>query len=272
MDSVGGMSGGGVFDSEGYLVGIVSSSFDGGPTYITLVWDAFSLQVEGSIPSLATGGKVTLLGAMARGLVKIKGRVARSLWGDVSIKLSSDERKLFAQSLTPEELRLNVTHGLNEDERLAFVEEWGIEMEAVACEAAIPALESLTLSQIVDLLKWTPIPPRWLDFAESFSVEDLDGVEDFEISSTEALDDVRMRVECSFDLLTTRWIIGVRSDPAVDLNETLRRLLDVEVEGAIVKMKVYQRCYFKCTMVFDRDQEAFVDVVILATAVKRPRA
>ena len=44
MESLGGMSGGPVFNKEGRVVGIVSSSFDGGPTYVTLVWDVMRLR------------------------------------------------------------------------------------------------------------------------------------------------------------------------------------------------------------------------------------
>ncbi|WP_142916619.1 trypsin-like peptidase domain-containing protein, partial [Klebsiella pneumoniae] len=42
MDTMGGMSGGPVVDSDGNVIGVVSSSFDGGPSYVTLIWDALN--------------------------------------------------------------------------------------------------------------------------------------------------------------------------------------------------------------------------------------
>jgi hypothetical protein len=41
-----------VVNDEGWLVGIVSSSFEGGPTYVTLIWDAMRLSVSGAPQSV----------------------------------------------------------------------------------------------------------------------------------------------------------------------------------------------------------------------------
>ncbi len=51
MDTIGGMSGGAVMNADGYLVGIISSSMAGGPSYITLIWDAIRYSVKGTVAS-----------------------------------------------------------------------------------------------------------------------------------------------------------------------------------------------------------------------------
>lgn len=48
--SWGGMSGGPVFDHDGKLVGLLSSSFEEGPSYISLLWPALSATFVGGWP------------------------------------------------------------------------------------------------------------------------------------------------------------------------------------------------------------------------------
>ena len=44
--TIGGMSGGPVFDENGFLIGILSSSIDGGPSYVSLIWMALCTPVS----------------------------------------------------------------------------------------------------------------------------------------------------------------------------------------------------------------------------------
>lgn len=48
--SWGGMSGGPVFDDTGKLVGLLSLSFDSGPSYVSLAWPALGAEFEGGWP------------------------------------------------------------------------------------------------------------------------------------------------------------------------------------------------------------------------------
>jgi len=59
--SFGGMSGGPVFDSNGLLIGLLSSSYDEGPSYISLLWPALVTEFEGGWPTSLFKGKTTLL-------------------------------------------------------------------------------------------------------------------------------------------------------------------------------------------------------------------
>lgn len=73
--SLGGMSGGPVFDRHGYLVGLLCSSFsaeDGrGPSYISLLWPALHMEFEGGWPrSPHFDGALTLAG-LANGICDI---------------------------------------------------------------------------------------------------------------------------------------------------------------------------------------------------------
>jgi hypothetical protein len=89
MNSVGGMSGGPVVDHEGWLVGIVSSSLNDGPTYITLMWDALRLSVEGVPRCVWPADEATLFQGRELGLVRMKGQATRDATGNVELMLST---------------------------------------------------------------------------------------------------------------------------------------------------------------------------------------
>ncbi|MGL4556103.1 MAG: trypsin-like serine peptidase, partial [Afipia sp.] len=148
MNTVGGMSGGAVVNDEGYLVGILSSSFEGGPSYVTLIWEALRLRVKGAVPKLQADNTVSLLGAKALGLVKLKGNVDRNPWGDLTLRLSDEENRLLASSVD-EPAR---TPGLTDDEREEFLDTWGGHLESMGSEATIATLERLPLHRMKDFL------------------------------------------------------------------------------------------------------------------------
>lgn len=91
MEAQGGMSGGPVYNEDGRLVGIVSSSFDGGPTYVTLVWDALRLSID-SLPRKIWGSQPSgLYEGMQLGLVKIKGNFKCDAHRNITLTLSDEE-------------------------------------------------------------------------------------------------------------------------------------------------------------------------------------
>ena len=59
--SFGAMSGGPVFDCFGKLVGLLSSSYDTGPSYISMVWPALVTDFEGGWPESVFVGKRSMI-------------------------------------------------------------------------------------------------------------------------------------------------------------------------------------------------------------------
>ena len=98
MESWGGMSGGPVYNKDGRLLGVVSSSFDGGPTYVTLIWDAMRLWVKAPQQGVWPCQTLDLFKGMDLGLVKIKGQVKRDSDWNVTLVLTKEEMEVLVAS------------------------------------------------------------------------------------------------------------------------------------------------------------------------------
>jgi len=88
MTTIGGMSGGPVYDERGHVVGVVSTSMQGAPdvqcrpTHVSMMWPAFLLDVGIGWPahrwdSIAAQMMNTLVHAPKRGLSNIRGHAGR---------------------------------------------------------------------------------------------------------------------------------------------------------------------------------------------------
>lgn len=97
MEAYGGMSGGPVVNENGELVAIVSSSFDGGPTYATLIWDALRLNVTRSRGrSDSSAETIDLLTARDLGIAELRGAVSKDINGNVVIGLGEEAMNALA--------------------------------------------------------------------------------------------------------------------------------------------------------------------------------
>lgn len=186
MDTLGGMSGGPVVNDEGELVGIVSSSFEGGPSYITLIWEALRMEVNCPPPMFERLHQISLLKAQRLGQAKVSGEVEDKPWGDVVINLSDAEQELFASSATNSS-RKNYTSPIEQKftsaQIEAFVERYDGDMEDTVEEEAEFALGKLSLPAILPFLATSDVPQDCLDRITDASVEVLEGIEDFEVIS-----------------------------------------------------------------------------------------
>lgn len=91
MEAYGGMSGGPVVNDDGELVAIVSSSFDDGPTYAMLIWDALRLDTTRSVGlGNTTQERIDLLTARDLGVAQLRGVVSKDEYGNVEIGLQEE--------------------------------------------------------------------------------------------------------------------------------------------------------------------------------------
>lgn len=272
MDTLGGMSGGPVVNADGRLVGIVSSSLEGGPSHITLIWEAIRFRVSGATPKLRANETISLLGAQALGFTKLKGHVERDPFGDVTLKLSDEEAALFAASVAPSVLAAVQPRVLDENQLEAFLDNWGADLEDAALEGAIQVLGQLSVEKVREFLADDNIPQEYLDAIEGFSVEDFDGVEDLTVTSTGSIDEDRFLLHYYYDVGTLIWTVEIDEAFARDNAEGLdQHFYNVHRENGIARMEAYQRRYFRGSVIFHKDAEVFSDAAITLSALKPKR-
>lgn len=273
MDTKGGMSGGPVVNANGDLVGIVSSSIEGGPSYVTLIWDALHLKVRSTLPSLAGRGDLDLLTARTLGLVRIKGLIKRRR-RDVTITLSDAEAELFAISVEPGSLASPWPGGRRLDDAQLddFQEHWLPEVEVAASDAALAHLEGLALLSVRGFLAASDVPAECLAPIQTFTVEDFEGLENPELLSAREDENGTLAVSCAFDLLSVIWTVEM---PAADylarVGDYDAHFINLVVDGPTARMELVQRCHFEAELTFDRESECFTQASITLSGILRPR-
>jgi len=272
MDMLGGMSGGPVVNSDGRLVGIVSSSLEGGHSHITLIWEALRFRVAGVTPKLQANKTVSLLGAKALGLAKLKGHIERDPFGDVKVRLSEKEGALLAASIAPSAREAAKPRVLDENQLESFLDSWGADLEEAALEGAIQALGRVSVEKARTFLADDEIPREYLDAIEGFWVEDFDGVEELTVTGTEAIDDGSFRLDYYFDVGALIWTVEMDKAFARENAEGLaEHFYNTRIEDGFASMEAYQRRYFRGSAIFHRDAEAFTDAAITLSALKPRR-
>lgn len=273
MDTKGGMSGGPVVNANGDLVGIVSSSFDGGPSYVTLIWEALRLQVSSRLPSPAWGD-IDLFAAAAQGLVKLKGRVKRSKSGDIKMTLSEPEAELMAVSMdTAAIVSSRPTSRLLADAQLEdFEERWLPEIEKAAADTALAHLEKLTPPSVRCFLAASGVPAACLAPIRAFTVEDFEGLEDPNLESVWEDDDGIVTIAVAFDLLSVVWTVQV---PAADYLAVAEdydaHFVNIMVDGPTASMELVRRCHFEAELTLDQEAAQVMQASITFSGVIRPR-
>ncbi|MEN5089252.1 serine protease [Pseudomonas protegens] len=271
MDTLGGMSGGPVVNSDGYVVGIVSTSFDGGPSFITLIWEAMRFNIRSAVPPMSDLVEANLFDAKRFGLARIKGNVNRRPWGDVVLTLDDDENELFLAQSGPDLINQNRLK-LSRDRVEEFTDTWGSKMEWAARDAAENYLQSLPLDAVKRCLAIAEIPGKYLNHIKGFSAEDIEGVEDLEVLSAEMKGDQMLGIELYFDLLSVVWTVEIAENIYAQHKLSFDRyFMNIQVDDDVVAMEALQRVYFKASMLFDYEHEEFTDVAVNWSGVRKPR-
>ncbi|MER5114669.1 trypsin-like serine peptidase [Serratia marcescens] len=271
MDTMGGMSGGPVVDSDGNVIGVVSSSFDGGPSYVTLIWDALNYRIGGTVPALMKYQDVSLLTAKALGLSRIKGSIERKPWGDIVFTMSEDEMELIKLSSDPSAITTS-NKFLKDDQLEEFIDKWGCDLEDAASEAAIKCLESESGSRIQRFLGAIGIPLECLKTIRSFSATDFEGVEDPEIYSSEQLNNENIKLGYYFELLSVIWGIQItEEDYHAHEMDFDKHFYNQELKDGMVHMEAFQRCLFKADVIFNSEKKEVADIKIVWMGIRMPK-
>lgn len=265
------MSGGAVMNADGDLVGIVSSSPDGGPSYITLIWEALRMRVKGAIPILQRTPTISLMGASALRQAKLKGDVRRNPWGEFRLNLPPEENELLRASVPASSIDWGDA-GLTDEQLEAFQERWGETLEELGSEATIDALGDFSLERCRQFIATPEMPAHCLEAIQAFSVEDFEGVEDLEIERAVTTGAGDLELDYFFQMQTLIWTVTVpieayrRHQADFDKN-----FVNPTEEGDRAQLEVIQRGYFRAETSFQWATETFTDLVITSSAIRPPR-
>lgn len=274
MDTKGGMSGGPVVNGNGDLVGIVSSSFDGGPSYVTLIWEALRIKISSVLPSLRLKGDIDLFAARELGLIKLKGDVKRSKRGNITMTLTKPEGELMAVSSDPADIvspppgsKPIVGEKLEE-----FEERWLSEIESAAVETAMAYLRDLKLSVLCRALSTSDVPEACLAPIFKFSVEDWEGLDDPDIQFAREHSDGTVLIDFAFDLLSVCWTVEVPTDDYLSMVDDYDTyFINIDVNGSVTSMELYQRCHFEASLTLNREDAEFTQSSINFSGVVQRR-
>jgi hypothetical protein len=273
MDTRGGMSGGPVVNADGDLIGIVSSSFDGGPSYVTLIWDALRYSVKSTLSRYSRWGNMNLLSAKAFGLVRLKGNVRRSRRGEIAMSLPESETEQLWQAWAAHPtLEQPQQRPLSADRVDALDEEWGDLLEDAGGDAAMDYLEQRPLAWVCATLSLAGVPDGCTAAVQAFSVLDFEGTEDPEILGAWNTDTHLCRVSWTFELLSVVWTIWMdKHDYRADQAAYDSNFINVSDEGKRVSMERVEHLYFEADILLDPDIGAIESTTITWVGVVHRR-
>lgn len=145
-------------------------------------------------------------------------------------------------------------------------------MEDVTGEAALQSLADLSLPKMREFLEGSAIPSGCLDAIEAFSVEVFEGVEELDVTGSDAIEDGSIAFAFTIDVGILIWTVDVGMEAFTALEADFHRAFFNlrEVDG-VMRMDTIQRRYFKGHVAFDRKAERFRDPVIKLSALRPPR-
>jgi hypothetical protein len=270
MQSFGGMSGGAVVNADGDLIGIVSSSFEGGPTYVTLIWEALRLTVESKFPSFAGRGPIRLFDADIAGLVKIRGNVKRR-GRDVVLGMSEEESAVFAQSLSAAQLKeAKLARARQIDDEDEFFEKWSDEIEEFTTRSTLSYLESLPVASVARIIGASGIAPERLDDAIEFSVEDFEGMGSRECLSAEQIDEKLVEIRVDFNLSTVIWTIRIPEESYIRGADYFgEHFINIEVSKGLASLEIVQKLGFEVLVSLDVAEQEVIGCEFLGLFLRK---
>ena len=199
MKTIGGMSGGPVFNSKGHVVGVVSSSLEGqeddrGPTFVSLLWTALVSEIHAPWPSNYWPNQI---GGLQIGkeldLAKVHGSAERKTSGVVTIKFLEDNPEDM------ETLLLSEISDMYEDEEQ--------DVQTIAYEAFTMFLEregEWCLSSIESKRFRKSLPDNEraeiIRLCTCAGTDCFEGIEDLEIKSMQKLENGFLSIDATFNL------------------------------------------------------------------------
>ncbi|WP_175633764.1 S1 family peptidase [Pedobacter ghigonis] len=194
METLGGMSGGPVFNNRGRVIGIISSSLDGpkGPTYVSMIWTTLMSTVMAPWPENLWPANVAGMQVPIDNGIKLSGSGRLDSAGAYKVKFPEQDSESM--------LSIFITAGID-----VPIENYDMEDFAYENFEEYLTGEGLKYLSTVDkdIFDRALIQTEYTEIIKLFSCCDatlLEGIEDLNIQSVKVLDDGNIGVDALYNL------------------------------------------------------------------------
>ncbi len=269
MDALGGMSGGPVFNAEGRIVGVVSSSLEGyhdfkGPTYVSLVWTSLLSEVYAPWPeNYWPNNFACIQTTMENSGVRLIGSARFDENGNYKVKFpkqSSDSILSIFKSagitFPNEEYELeDFTYEYFED----FLEKEGLKYLSKADNAIFDI--ALNSSDYKDIFK----------LFECSDASTFDGLEDLEIESVKLINDGNIGIDALFNIRNSVIKLKIpykEYEKNKDLITSIESFYNEESDGDYVYYEYFTRPFYRVNFTYNVQTEECQDIRFQSLSLK----
>lgn len=270
MKTIGGMSGGPVFNSEGHVVGIVSSCLEGlkdnlGPTFVSLIWTSFVSEVHTPWPAEYWPDKIA--GLQIGKEIKasqIHGSATQNDNGVITLKLLEQDPDSMMALLS--ESDVDIENGEAQDlcdlADVAFTEY--LEEEGLNSLYTIDSdkfQKSLITSNSSENIK----------LCKCIDAECWEGIEDLEVKSIQKLESGLLSIDATFNL---RGVTIVLELPIHEYEfqrssfEEKESFYDTKLNDKCALLNHYARPYFRVGLTYDPRSETCSEFSIFVLRIE----
>ncbi|WP_170287349.1 S1 family peptidase [Halioglobus maricola] len=256
MEALGGMSGGAVFNEDGYIVGVISSCLgdqndNKGPTYVTLLWPSLLSTVHSPWPDQYWPNQVGgLQVSVENGGARVSGSARWSDEGSMLVTFYKQSEKAMTSVLQKSGVDV-LAYGFEISD---FFYEYFEEFLEEKGQEYLPMMDnelfrkSLSESPVTEVIKLF----RCVDTIG------LEGIEDLEVQSISGLENGCISVNATFNIRGLFMVLEVSSleyqchEEKINKNEALHNR---QIYGEVVRYEHYVRPYYRVNFAFDTKQE-----------------
>ncbi|WP_176844502.1 S1 family peptidase [Mucilaginibacter gossypii] len=265
METRGGMSGGPVYNAEGKVIGVISSSLEGaqGPSYISLIWPALLSTVYAPWPEKLWPKQTAGIQISADKGVKILGSARIDDEGSYKIKFPKQSSESMLAVLETAGIKLPEEdydfQDFSHENFEKFLEEEGIKYLFVADKEIFD--QGLIDKEYTEIIK----------LFQCFDASMLEGLEDLNIQSVKLLDNGNIGIDALYNIRIAFLRLRITREEYEchkDLISSLNSLQDQEIDEDYICYDHYARPFYRVNFTYNIQSGECQDIRFQSLSLK----